>query len=218
MGIFGKILSEASNRMINNISDNIQSNVINKVVDTAKDAVIDKQIVGNSEYTLLPIFGATLKFKKAESTLYWDCEDNFGAGEIDTVFVYSETGAEPADTSSIYGGDPISGITFSTNWLDPENPAEVKRKLNSVYGITDVTITKSDNPMFMNKIKGESDRYYFESYYMEYEGDLDGEKSDIYYEIYLALDKRKISPVQLNLAIGEYHLMIKTMEFVKGNF
>lgn len=214
MSFWKKIVSETGNMILNNISDNIQSNVIGNVVEAAKDVVVDKQVVEKIEYTELPIFGATLKFKNAEPTLYWNCEDNFGTGEIDTVFVYSENGAEPVN----YDSTPISGITFTTNWLDPESPSDVKRKLDSVYGITDVTITKSDNPMFMNKIKGENDRHYFESNYMEYEGNFDGESSKVYYEIYLALDKKKISPAKLNLAIGEYHLMIKTMEFVKSNF
>lgn len=213
-----KLANEAGNILLNNISENVKgkNDIIDNVVDNAKEYVVDKNIIESSEYTQIDILGAKVRFKSATPTLYWNSNENYGAGEIDTVFIYSETGTQPIDFSKTFEpGYTISGITFATNSLNPSNQADTKQKLNRIYGLTDVDITKADNSMFMYKVKSENDKYYFESNYMEYEGSFEGEDFTVYYEIYLLLDKNNISSSQLYTAIGEYHLMIKTMEFIK---
>lgn len=219
MSLWKKIANEAGNILLNNISNDnrSQNDVTNDIMDSVKGFVMDAQVVESSEYTSLGIFDANVKFKTAVPTSYWNCRYNFGAAEIDTIFIYSESGEEPYDYERMLNepGYFIPGITFSTNVLNPKEPTLVKQKLNRLYGFTDVDISKSSNSMFMYKIKGENSRYYFESNYMEYEGYLDGEPSHIYYEVYLALDKSRLSSSQLQAAIGEYHTIINTMEFVR---
>lgn len=168
-------------------------------------------VPSSGDYTQLEIFGAAIQFKLADPTSYWNCCDNFGAGEIDTVFIISPDGT-PVD--DYYDQIHTSGIIFKTS----EDGIDSEKSLKSAYkqwdGI-DVQIENIENGIFSRHLLGESSDLYFESYCMEYEADFDGELSTIAYAVELRIYKGDYTPEEIAKAIAEYHLIIETLEFVK---
>lgn len=161
----------------------------------------------SDEYTELGIFGANIRFKKTNPTYFWDSNNDFGAGEIDTVYLFSEGGVEvDMDLSTM--------ITFQTDGLEPGNEAHARQTLNKWYKMTNVMIERINNSIFLYHIVGETTSIYYECYYMEYDGDMDGDIFHVNYDIALEAHKDEITADQLEHVKEEYHMMIHTLQFV----
>lgn len=174
-----------------------------------KDEISDVNIA--KDYTELEILGATVKFKKQEPTNYWDSQDNFGAGEIDTVYIPSQKGVE---VPNYYEQENTSGIIFQTS----DDIITSKNSLINTYKTwdnIDIEVEDIEKGIFKRHINGESSKLYFESYCFTYEGDLEGEKFDANYKIELRIYKDDYSTEQIDKLISEYHTIIDTFEIIK---
>jgi len=171
-------------------------------MEEKSDVKIDK------EYTELEILGAVAKFKKQEPTNYWDSEDNFGALEIDTVYIPSENGVE---VSNYYEHENVAGIIFESSGDVINNKTSVINTYKKWYGI-DIQIEDIEKGIYKRHIKGESSEIYLEAYCFTYERDLEGEKSVGYYKIELILYKDDYSAEQMDKLISEYQTIIDTLE------
>jgi len=171
----------------------------------------NKEITENSKYTELEIFGAKVKFKLANPTYLWNSNDDFGAGEVDTVFIPSKNG-EPVE--DYFYVDNISGIMFQTSDDVLESTSSLKKIYKNAYGM-DLTVEQLEDDIFEKHLKGETSKIYFESYCFKYEGFSDEDPSEVYYAIELMLYKNDYTQEEINKIIEEYHLIIDTFEFVK---
>lgn len=179
---------------------------------TSNNETNEEKVTLASEYTMLEIFGADVKFKLANPTYLWDSQDNFGAGEIDTVFIPSKDGKE---VGNYYDIENTSGVIFMTSDDVIDSESNIKNNYKSWYNL-DVTIEDLNNQLFERHIKGEDSKVYFESYCFQYEGVYDGEDiGTIYYSIQLVLYKEDYTQEQINKIKAEYHAIIDTFEFDK---
>ena len=94
-------------------------------------------IVASEDYTTQNIYNKTLKYKKANPTSLWDCDDNFGAGEIDTVLIPSKDG-NPVE--KYYDMANISGIYFQTGDDAIKSDDALKARYQRWYGISNLKI------------------------------------------------------------------------------
>jgi hypothetical protein len=184
---------------------------------------VDNNDLSNSElnvsineadtYTELDIFGATIKFKKANPTYFWDCDYNYGAAEIDTVYIVSENGKRKEDYHEIA---KMSSITFSTLDDVVNSESTIKNQYKRWYNV-DVTVENIEHKIYKKHIKGENSEIYIESYAFKYDGifEYDPVPMEVYYGIYLEVKKDDYSQEELNKIIAEYHLIIDTLEFVR---
>lgn len=188
--------------------ENVQNSDLNQETNENIKEEQNTDIVQNSEYTELEIFGATAYFKQHNPTNYWDCDDDFGAGEINTVFIPSENGVI---VENYYDKEKISGIFFyeTENIISDKETIIAKHK--RWYGV-DVTVQNIDKNLFKKYIKGESQNVYLESYNFQYEGDYDGEKFDVYYTIELLIYKKDYTEEQIDKLISEYNTIIDTFK------
>lgn len=172
----------------------------------------EENVVAADEYTELEIFGANVKFKLANPTYLWNCEDNFGAGEIDTVFIPSKNGEAVED---YYDAENISGVHFITTDDGVSSESSLKSTYKRWYGV-DLTVEDMEEDLYTRHLKGESSEVYFESYSFEYEGVYDGEDlGTIYYSIQLVIYKDDYTQEEIDKVIAEYHTIIDTLEFVE---
>lgn len=213
-----KILMDIIKRVIPFISDMMMSNkkYDNKMLEEYNTNMsekynneINETYEISDDYTYLDIKGAKIKFKTLKDTTFWNCNDNFGALEIDTVFICSEGGKEIEDYSDM---NRLS-ISFQTEEIEDKSDQMVGEYLKS-YNISNFEVTKLENSVFTYKIVGESNSAYFESYFLEYSGEMDGEEFDVYYQIKLDLNKNIINAKHLHKAKKEYKTIIDTLEFV----
>lgn len=160
------------------------------------------------EYTELEIIGATARFKKQDPTNYWDCEDNFGAGEIDTVYIPSEGGKE---VPNYYDQENTSGIIFQTS-DDVVSSESYIKTIYKRWDNIDVKVENINKGIFKKHITGESSELYYESYSFSYEGEYDGEKFDVYYKIELRIYKNDYTKEEQSKLISEYNTIIDTFE------
>lgn len=191
-----------------------ESNVNNGVDEENKESgnIVAGSVTPAADYTELEIFGATVKFKMANPTYLWNCEDSFGAGEVDTVFIPSKNGVE---VENYYDAEHISGVTFQTSDDSVDSVTSLKNSFKKSTGI-DLTVEDIKHDIYTRHLKGESSKVYFESYAFEYDGSYDGEPlEDIYYSVRLWLYKDDYTEEEMSKVIAEYHTMIDTLEFVK---
>ena len=162
----------------------------------------------SEEYTELELFGATAKFKKQDPTNYWDCEDNFGAAEIDTVYIPTKNGKE---VPNYYDQENTSGIIFQTS---DDLIADKSRLKNSykTWDEIDVEVKDIDDDLFKRHIKGQSSKLYFESYCFKYVGDFEGSNFDVYYKIELRIYKDDFTKEEQEKLISEYHTIINSFK------
>lgn len=191
-----------------------ESNVNNGVDEGNKEnnSVADSSVTPAADYTELEIFGAKVKFKLADPTYLWNCEDSFGAGEVDTVFIPSKNGVE---VENYYDAEHISGVTFQTSDDSVDSATSLKNSFKKSTGI-DLTVEDIKHDIYTRHLKGENSEVYFESYAFKYDGNYEGEElGDIYYSIRLWMYKDDYTKEEINKVIAEYHTMIDTLEFVK---
>lgn len=165
----------------------------------------------SSDSTVVDIFGRKISFSTLSPTCFWNSEDDFGAGEIDTVFIYSPNGASLEDTD--YQSSQKAKIVFQTSPLSPDKLENTKNTVKKLYNVDNVTIQKLENSIFMYKITGESSSSYAEIYYLEYDGDFEGEISKVYYDITFHINKNLLSKDEQYIAKHEFETIINTLKF-----
>ena len=173
-----------------------------------KEAIKDVNIA--KEYTTIELLGKNAKFKVQSPTNYWNCEDDFGAGEIDAVYIPSKNGVE---VPNYYEKENISGVIFQISDDVLTSESNLKSTYKRWYGI-DIEVTNIEKGIYQKHIKGQSSSIYYEAYCFDYEGDFDGEKSDVYYKIELIIYKDDYSSNEINKLISEYNTIIDSFELM----
>lgn len=168
----------------------------------------DLNIVPSDTYTIVNSLVGELKFKTASKTKFWNSNENFGAGEIDTVFLYSNTGDKPNDFEKVFNPNyDVSGIIFaSSSSVSPKNPDTIEKKLNQGWGLTNHKLTKVNDKLFSYNLKAENESKYLEANYFEFD-------KNSYYSVQLEIVKSRFSKEEIEKIIDEYHLIIETMEY-----
>ena len=180
--------------------------------DKTINSTIEENVVAADDYTRLEILGANVKFKLANPTYLWNCEDNFHSLEIDTVFIISKNGQAVED---YYNAESISGISFLITDDTVLSESSLKKEYKTKYGV-DITVEDMEHDLYKRHLKGESSKLYFESYAFEYEGVFEEEESGtIYYSIQLIIHKDDYTKEEIDRVIKEYHIIIDTFEFIK---
>jgi hypothetical protein len=171
-----------------------------------KEEIKDVNIA--KEYTELELLGRVAKFKLQNPTNYWNCEDDFGAGEIDAVYIPSKNGVE---VPNYYEKENISGVIFQTSDDVLTSESNLKSTYQRWYGI-DIEVNSIEKGIYKRHIKGESSSIYYEAYCFDYEGDFEGEKSDVYYKIELIIYKNDYTKDEINKLISEYNTIIDSFK------
>jgi len=171
----------------------------------------DESLKDQTDYTELGIFGAKLKFKLANPTYLWDCDDNFGAGEIDTVFIPSKNGEEVEGYDDV---ENISGIIFQTSEDIISSESKIKNNYKKWHNL-DVVVENLEHDLYGRHIKGENSKIYIETYAFKYDGNFEGKiVKDNYYRIHLEIHKDDYTQEEITKVIEEFHLIIDTLEIV----
>ncbi len=179
-----------------------EANTVDKKNDNQNSVSNNESI--SEDYTIidtLMVMGRKIKFKTHTSTYFWNSNDNFGAGEIDTVFFVSKNGLP---IQNYYEIEKISGIIFQNDSRFFNSQDSVKKLFVEWHGITDLQIEELKDNIFSRHIKGETDELYVEIYCMKY--------NNIYYAIELDVYKNNYSKEEIDNIISEYYTIINTLE------
>lgn len=173
------------------------------------DSIVENfepDIISNDSYMELDILYGLhrIKFKINNPTNFWNSEDDFGAGEIDTVFVVSENGMPVEDYFDI---EDLSIVVFEIDDRYFESKESIKSRIGEWYNISNVEVEELSSGVFKRHIKGENSSFYYEVYCLEYEGDR--------YVIELNIYKNNYTSSEINNIIEEYHGIINSLEFIK---
>lgn len=208
LSIFVCILSLSLTTACNNPVDNENNNLSNSNGSTSNVTINEA-----NTYTGLEIYGANIKFKMANPTYFWDCDYDFGAAEISTVFIVSQNGEVVKNYLDI---EDMSMITFEETKDIGLSEQSIKRQYKKWHNV-DVTVENLEHELYKKHIKGENSETYFETYAFKYDGIFEDDFviEDIYYSISLLIRKDNYTKEELNKIIEEYHLIIDTLEFVK---
>lgn len=173
------------------------------------DAIVknfEPNIITGNSYVELDIRGAKyrVKFKLSDPTNFWNSGDDFGAMEVDTVFIVSKNGEPIEDYNDI---EELSGIIFMVEDRYFESVESIQSRISEWYDLSDVEVEDLSSSIFKRHIKGENSSFYYETYCLEYEGDR--------YTIELNVYKNNYSADEIKNIIEEYHGIISSLEFVK---
>ena len=191
------------------------SSIKEKNNDTKKESndVTNEIVVASTEYTELEIFGAKLKFKLANPTYLWNSEDDFGAGEVDTVFIPSENGEKVED---YFEAVNTSGVIFEVSDYTTRSETAIKKDLKEWYNL-DAIVENINHNLYQKHIQGENSKLYYESYLFSYKGKYDGESiGDIDYKIQLQIYKNDYTKEEIDKVVKEFHIMIDTLEIINN--
>ena len=111
--------------------------------ESEKEEVVESNVA--KEYTVIDIFGGTIKFKQANPTYLWNSNDNFGALEIDTVFLPSENGEAVED---YYDKLYQSGVVFITDDKISTSESFLKTRYKNSDGV-DIVIEDLEDDEFV---------------------------------------------------------------------
>lgn len=196
--VLSVILSLAMLVGCNNITETSNDNIQNiEQNDNQEDNNIPDYEMG--EYITLNIFPemSVVRFKMTKDTTFWNTEDNYGAAEIDTIFVMEE---EVTKDNYDYAD---SYIYFAT----PETRIFEKGYYNGIP----VEMTEIEHELYSHHVTGETSNEYFECYII---------REDVVeygYEIVLLLEKNQFTEEQIERAKQDFKCIIDTFEFV-GNW
>lgn len=172
--------------------------------DTKKDV----DMIPSDKYSELDLWNFKFKFKMAKNTNLWNCNDNFGAMEVDTVYMVSENGVP---IPNYYDVDKTSGVIFQIGDFVIDEESEIRNKLSRWYNISNAKIEDVNDSIYSRYIKGESSNVYYESYGLII---TLPDESKIYYSIELVLYKNNYSKDMINKIIQEYHIIIDSLKII----
>lgn len=187
----------------NNTNETVSDNILNQEIQNVEQN--DNQEVNNEldcemgDYITLNILPgmSIVRFKMTKDTTFWNTEDDYGAGEIDTIFVMEE------DVSKDNYDYTDSYILFGL----AENRLFNKGSYNGIP----VEVTQIEDDTYSHHIQGETNNEYLECYFV---------KEDVIeygYEILLILEKNKFTEEQIERAKQDFKCIIDTFEVV-GNW
>ena len=190
------------NTLINNGISSFKQSINNNMYQQLTNSSITNQNIADNFTTINSAQLEKIRFKTYNPTYFWNSNDDFGS-DIDTVFIVSKNGVS---VNNYYEITNLSGIIFEYDSRYFGSHDSVKKRINELYGISNLQIKDFENNILSRHIKGETNEFYLEIYCIKH--------NDVYYAIELNVYKNNYTKNELNFIISEYHTIINTLEIL----